>query len=232
MEINGSQTSCPICGNELGLVWDAHTKVVCKTCEERAVDAMHNPVVVTRQVIRIDNALQLAGLVAYDRARGEFDVEKATVNRDVTRSRCCFIDGITVEFVEDGLFTGLKVSEDQEALTKDVLGSKQTQPCGICKKPVSYYARYPKYVCYPCQERAVDSLHRPVVTANTELLGYGQIAYLRDRPEGTTDDVPSDPANENYEIFIDGILCTFEEARFGGIVVQVGRKEERKPFNG
>ena len=45
---------------------------------------------------------------------------------------------------------------------------------------------------------------------NHDLIGYGVVGRYMDRHE---------PCDENF-CFVDGIRCTAEEARFGGIVIQ------------
>lgn len=84
------------------------------------------------------------------------------------------------------------------------------QPCPICHTSVAASPRYPRYVCGPCVDRAVDEQGRPVAAYNSDLLGHGVQLMLREGNEkipGTT-------------LMIDGVRCTAAEARFGGIVVQ------------
>ena len=226
-----SESVCPICNTSLDYPSTTTASIVCTVCEKRAVDTEHNPIVVTHKIEKKpDGSLDLGVLVAFNKDRGDFNAETATINRLTTSNRFCFIDGIAVEFYEEGIFSGLIVSPRQTELLAQAEKLSKAQPCGVCKKPVRANQRYPHYVCYPCQERAVDSLHRPVITSNTGILGTGEVAYLRDIPTGETQRVLSEPANENNEIYIDGVKCTFEEARFGGIVVQVSGKE-RRPHN-
>lgn len=231
MSQESKDIACPICETPLSYPWTTNENIVCTLCEQRAVDSNHNSIVVTHKIDKkADGSLEFGAFVAFNKDQREFNVETATINREATRNRFCFIDGIAVEFFEEGLFSGLVVSSRQAELLAKSEALSQTQPCGVCQKPVSANQRYPHYVCYPCQERAVDALHRPVISSNTGPLGTGEAAYLREIPEGQSEHLLSEPANENNEIFIDGIKCSFEEARFGGIVVQVAGKE-RKPFN-
>lgn len=219
---------CPICGKPAEQPVANNKNQVCSSCQDRAVDSYHSPVVIARQVTRTKHAIELGEVVAFNKSSRDFDAETASINREVTNKRRCFIDGLAVEFFEGQTGSGLFVVEDQSDPEIAKARDRQTQPCGICKQPVSANQRYPDYVCGRCQGRAVDSLHRPVITSNTELLGYGQIALLRDKPEGATEHLPSEPANENYEIYIDGVKCNFEEARFGGIVVRPAKTKSEE----
>lgn len=216
---------CRICEKQQTHVYSATPNLVCSSCAQRAVDSFHRPVAVARKVTRTKHAIELGDVVAFNRDSNEFDAETATINREVTIKRICFIDGVAVQLFEEGDLTGLAVLENQEDPDIEKVRNRKTQPCGVCKQPVIANQRYPEYVCGRCQDRAVDSLHRPVITVNTEMLGTGQIALLRDKPEGAEEHEPSEPANENYEIYIDGVKCTFEEARFGGIVVQPANRK-------
>lgn len=222
---------CRICNNQQTHVDSINPNLVCPKCVERAVDSFHRPVVIARKVTRTKYDIELGEVLAFNRDSNDFDAETATINREVSNKRICFIDGVAVQLFEEGAVVGLVVLDNQADEEIKKVRDRQTQPCGVCKQPVHLNQRYPAYVCGRCQSRAVDSLHRPVITSNTGILGTGQIALLRDKPDGATEYVPSEPANENYEIYIDGVKCNFEEARFGGIVVQpANRKRLGNPF--
>ncbi len=85
----------------------------------------------------------------------------------------------------------------------------ETQKCPICSAEVNFSARYPKYVCSDCYQKAVDENNRPLDFYNQDLSG-GFLAFYAD-------------TNEKYEshiCYIDNIKCWANEARFGGIVIQ------------
>jgi len=85
--------------------------------------------------------------------------------------------------------------------------------CAICSAPQPHIGpgtRYPRGVCASCQARAVAEDGEPVTFVSTERMSYG---WARQRPSGALEDVST--------CLIDGIPCRAEEARFGGIVVQV-----------
>jgi hypothetical protein len=84
------------------------------------------------------------------------------------------------------------------------------QHCPICSVEVPPSLRYPRYVCSTCAEKAASPDGRPLAFANESLSG-GFIARYADSGEP----YPS------HECFIDGTKCYADEARFGGIVIQV-----------
>lgn len=70
--------------------------------------------------------------------------------------------------------------------------------------------RYPRAVCPHCAEKACDSQGRPLAFYNEGASG-GFIAIFRE----------SGQPYPSQECFINGARCYVEEARFGGIVIQV-----------
>lgn len=72
------------------------------------------------------------------------------------------------------------------------------------------YERYPKYVCPECAEKTCDAAGRRVAFQNLDFAG-GCGGFYPD----TKEKYPS------QDCYIDGIPCYADEARFGGIVVQV-----------
>jgi hypothetical protein len=85
--------------------------------------------------------------------------------------------------------------------------------CAICGAPQTHLGpgtRYPRGVCAGCVARAVAEDGEPIAFVNTGPLGQG---CARRRESGRLEDVAT--------CLIDGVPCRAEEARFGGIVVQV-----------
>ena len=82
--------------------------------------------------------------------------------------------------------------------------------CPICSKSLTLYERYPKYVCPECAEKTCDAGGRRVAFQNLDFAG-GCGGFYPD----TKEKYPS------QDCYIDGIPCYADEARFGGIVVQV-----------
>ncbi|MDF0556381.1 hypothetical protein [Kamptonema sp. UHCC 0994] len=87
-----------------------------------------------------------------------------------------------------------------------------SQICPICKASINSFPRYPKYVCEDCFKKATDINGRKLNFYN-ESMGGGYVAYYSD----------SNNAEEynSHESYIDGIKCWADEARFGGIVIEV-----------
>ena len=82
--------------------------------------------------------------------------------------------------------------------------------CPICAKELRHIQRYPKYVCESCSNRARSRDGRPLKFFNISLSG-GFTAQYADTGE----------VYESHECFIDDVPCYADEARFGGIVIQV-----------
>jgi len=86
--------------------------------------------------------------------------------------------------------------------------------CPICEKELRPYARYPSYVCNECSSKAVSKTGRKLIFSNIDFSG-GYAAYYEDTKK----------EYDSHLCFIDGIECFADEARFGGIVIQVKNKE-------
>lgn len=90
--------------------------------------------------------------------------------------------------------------------------SVETHVCPICKATgLRAMTRYPRYVCPDCRRRACAADGRLLSFSNIGLWG-GFVARYAD-----TDEVYP----EGGRCWIDGVACLADEARFGGIVVQV-----------
>ena len=72
------------------------------------------------------------------------------------------------------------------------------QYCPICKGVVKYQPRYPNYVCEVCMSEGVE--------VNGKVIPKNEI------------DVYS---NLTLACKVKGVICNAQEARFGGIVVQI-----------
>ena len=86
----------------------------------------------------------------------------------------------------------------------------ENQNCPICANEVSINTRYPKYVCTNCAELATDKAGRKLQFFNYSLSGGFQAIY--------------DDTNAIYDsnvCFINQIECWADEARFGGIVIEM-----------
>jgi hypothetical protein len=84
------------------------------------------------------------------------------------------------------------------------------QLCPICNKDVQPNLRYPKYVCHDCCAKATDKDGRRVIFGNIDMGGGCEGLYL--------------DTKEKYEdtiCYIEGHECIADEARFGGIVIEI-----------
>lgn len=94
-----------------------------------------------------------------------------------------------------------------------------THPCPISGTPTAHEDRYPRSVCADCRDRAGDRDGRRVVAYNEGLSG-GLIVFYAESPTGPQTEIAGEVL-ETRHCFVDGIECTIEEGRFGGVVVQV-----------
>jgi hypothetical protein len=90
------------------------------------------------------------------------------------------------------------------------------QKCPICSAEVPFSERYPEYLCQSCTAKAVDENNRALKFSNVALSG-GFVAYYADTKE----------ERRGHICYIDGIKCRADEARFGGIVIQIYGKQTR-----
>ncbi len=88
--------------------------------------------------------------------------------------------------------------------------TEPTQFCKICNVEVVYQSRYPAYVCSSCAGKITDIDGRSVVFSNFDS-GGGLIGHYRGNQQ---------PYESNV-CFIDGRKCIANEARFGGVVIEV-----------
>lgn len=94
--------------------------------------------------------------------------------------------------------------------------NEDQQPCGICHKPVTAYPRYPRYLCRECAAKASD--------ANGRKLQFGNIDFSGGYEAGYAD---TDEPYNSHQCYVDGIECRADEARFGGIVIEVASSTTR-----
>ena len=80
--------------------------------------------------------------------------------------------------------------------------------CPICDKNMMYVERYPNMICHECVEIAVNE--------NGESIKFYNIDHT-----GGFMSVVNDVKGEEHECYINNIKCHADEARFGGIVVEL-----------
>jgi hypothetical protein len=86
----------------------------------------------------------------------------------------------------------------------------ETQQCPICLKQVKPNPRYPRYLCRECAAKATAQDGRGLRFSNEGLSG-GFVAEYTDTGEPYL----------GHECFVGGVKCYADEARFGGIVIEV-----------
>ena len=99
-----------------------------------------------------------------------------------------------------------RVGKEQRAATSSVLP-------GLCAE-VDVSPRYPDYLCGECASRAVDIDGRPLWLSNVSPLSGGFVVTFAD------DGTPADSVSRDHIVFVDGLRCWADEARFGGIVIR------------
>lgn len=75
-------------------------------------------------------------------------------------------------------------------------------------------ARYPKYICGDCYGKAADKSGRALSLYNGDH-GYGFKAHFTD------DNTVAEEVTKSQVVYVDGNRCWADEARFGGVVVQL-----------
>lgn len=86
-------------------------------------------------------------------------------------------------------------------------------PCPICGNTTTQNARYPQAICRECERRAVCRHGQMLTAYNTSLSGGFEAAHAADKAVCTE-------ATTTHQVWIDGVECHMDEARFGGVVSQ------------
>lgn len=96
--------------------------------------------------------------------------------------------------------------------------SRESSPntCPLCGAAMTFNPRYPQAVCFVCAGSASDAKGRALDFCNADF-GGGFVAFYRDGGE----------KYDSHDCFIDGHACRADEARFGGIVVQLSEEPIR-----
>jgi hypothetical protein len=91
------------------------------------------------------------------------------------------------------------------------------QRCPISSAAVDPNLRYPRYICQECAVKATSADGRLLAFSNVDMTGGFAARY-----------VDTGEKYESRECFIGGVKCRADEARFGGIVIEVaGQLDER-----
>lgn len=86
---------------------------------------------------------------------------------------------------------------------------RMSQECPICHLVVTENPRYRNYLCRTCAKKVCDIEARPLRLFQTGPEGRYAASYA-----------DTGAPYDSHEVYVDGIACWAEEARFGGIVVQ------------
>jgi hypothetical protein len=96
------------------------------------------------------------------------------------------------------------------------------QHCPLCGAGVTTSPRYPDHLCTECAGRAVDADGRPLRFYNVSFSGGFRAVFADDETD-------ADAVSRDHLVFVDGVRCWADEARFGGIVLRpapLGRAPE------
>lgn len=112
-----------------------------------------------------------------------------------------------------------KINEWQGSVWSDEYKKKEVkQWCANCSKSVSYYGRYPKYICQECASKdAYDKDGNILEFSNLGISG-GFKATTKNK-QGEI--IKENRTDQFCDCIIDGKLFFAQEARFGGIVIQL-----------
>lgn len=91
--------------------------------------------------------------------------------------------------------------------------------CPVCGREQPAVPHYPGYLCRECVARGTDEGGRRVVLGNTSETGGFAARYADDQSLAAEVTV-------THFVYVDGNRCWADEARYGGVVVQL------RPFEG
>lgn len=128
------------------------------------------------------------------------------------------LQGETIETLVIGWLAEQRHRHDVAATSTPPGRTLPTHACPVCGTPTPHEDRYPASVCADCRERAADAAGRRVVGYNEGMSG-GLIVFYAESPSGPQSEIAGE-VMETGLCFIDGIVCTIAEARFGGVVIE------------
>lgn len=90
----------------------------------------------------------------------------------------------------------------------------ENSSCPICNTVFNRFIRYPKSICSTCANLDIKDSNGNIVTfTNIDISGGFQSLHV-----GEGNQIEK---KEEHECYINGKKCWADEARFGGIVIQV-----------
>ncbi|KAJ3445304.1 hypothetical protein M0812_11176 [Anaeramoeba flamelloides] len=94
----------------------------------------------------------------------------------------------------------------------------EEQKCPICKKNVEISPRYPHYVCGECRSTGVFTKEGKQINFFNEDMSGGFLSQIEGEKK----------FGREHTCYIKNVKCFADEARFGGIVIQVSKPLEEK----
>lgn len=102
--------------------------------------------------------------------------------------------------------------------TQEIKETEYKQFCPICFSETSFQSRYPKYICRECNTDKKRSFQGEKVSfSNLGFSGGLKVSFYDDL--GNL--LKEEDEHHIYEFKLENYLCIAEEARFGGIVIQL-----------
>jgi len=112
-----------------------------------------------------------------------------------------------------------KINEWQGSVWSDEYKKKEVkQWCANCSEPVSYYGRYPKYICQECASKDAYDTNGNILEFSNLGISGGFKATTKNK-DGKI--IKENDTDQFCDCIIDGKLFFAQEARFGGIVIQL-----------
>ena len=99
-----------------------------------------------------------------------------------------------------------KHTKKRHRMVKD----NKDKSCPICSSKMSVSARYPNMICHECSEKTLNEKGEPISFYNKD--HTGGFYSLVDKEKGNV-----------HDCFVEGHKCYADEARFGGIVIQLSQ---------
>lgn len=102
--------------------------------------------------------------------------------------------------------------------TQEIKETEYKQFCPICFSETSFQSRYPKYICRECNTDKKRSFQGEKVSfSNLGFSGGLKVSFYDDLDNL----LKEEDEHHIYEFKLENYLCIAEEARFGGIVIQL-----------
>lgn len=102
--------------------------------------------------------------------------------------------------------------------TQEIKDTEYKQFCPICFSETSFQSRYPKYICRECNTDRKKSFDGEKVSfSNLGFSGGLKVSFY----DNLGNLLKEEDEHHIFEFKLDNYICTAEEAKFGGIVIQL-----------